>query len=105
SRAGDRHGRGPHGSQGTRRRPLAGRRVQPGIIWHFYQDHTRLQPDFNVRVVNRKLDMRQALDEVAQTFEAHDYAQYFWFPFNRDVTLQTSDVTGEPATWTRLHEW
>jgi hypothetical protein len=49
--------------------------------------------------------MRQAMDELAQTFEAHDYVQYFWFPFNKEVTLQTSDMTDEPATWTRFHKW
>lgn len=64
-----------------------------------------VQPTFNVRVVNRKLDMRRAMEEVADTFAAHDYAQYFWFPFNREVTLQTSDVTDEAATWTGAHQW
>ena len=76
-----------------------------GLFGIFTRITLALQPDFNVRVVNRKLDMRQAMEEVAHTFEAHDYAQYFWFPFNRDVTLQTSDVTSEPATWTRFHQW
>lgn len=55
--------------------------------------------------VNRKLDMRQAIDEAADTFEAHDYTQYFWFPFNREVTLQTSDVTDEAITWARSRQW
>jgi hypothetical protein len=49
--------------------------------------------------------MRQAIDEVAGVFDAHDYAQYFWFPFNREVTLQTSDVTDDPVTWTKAHQW
>jgi len=76
-----------------------------GLFGIFTRITLALQPDFRVRVVNRKLDMRQAMDELAETFEAHDYVQYFWFPFNREVTLQTSDVTDEPATWTRFHEW
>ena len=28
-----------------------------------------------------------------------------WFPFNREVTLQTSDVTDKPVTWTKFQEW
>jgi FAD/FMN-containing dehydrogenase len=76
-----------------------------GLFGIFTKITLALQPAFNVRVVNRKLDMRQAIDEAARTFEAHDYAQYFWFPFNQQVTLQTSDVTDEPATWTSAHQW
>lgn len=76
-----------------------------GLFGIFTKITLALQPNFNVRVVNRKLDMRQAIDGVARTFEAHDYAQYFWFPFNRQVTLQTSDVTDEPVTWTKAHQW
>lgn len=75
-----------------------------GLFGIFTKITLALQPDFNVRVTNHKLDMRQAMDEAAQTFEAHDYAQYFWFPFNREVTLQTSDVTSEPVTWTRFQQ-
>lgn len=75
-----------------------------GLFGIFTRITLTLQPAFNVRVVNRKVDMRQALDEVANTFEAHDYAQYFWFPFNREVTLQTSDVTDTPVTWTRADQ-
>lgn len=76
-----------------------------GLFGMFTKITLALQPAFNVRVVNRKIEMRQAIDEVARTFEAHDYAQYFWFPFNRQVTLQTSDVTDEPATWARADQW
>lgn len=76
-----------------------------GLCGIFTRITLALQPAFNVRVVNRKLDMRQAIDQVADTFEAHDYAQYFWFPFNRKVTLQTSDVTDEPVSWTRADQW
>lgn len=76
-----------------------------GLFGIFTRITLALQPAFNVRVVNRKLDMRQALDEVANTFAAHDYTQYFWFPFNREVTLQTSGVTDEPVTWTRSQQW
>src|SRR5262245_17083494 len=76
-----------------------------GLFGIFTKITLALQPAFNVRVVNRKLDMRQAMDEAAEVFAAHDYVQYFWFPFNREVTLQTSDVTDEPLTWTRFHEW
>jgi FAD/FMN-containing dehydrogenase len=75
-----------------------------GLFGIFTKITLALQPEFKVRVVNRKLEMRQALDECAATFEKHDYVQYFWFPFNREVTLQTSDVTDEPSTWTRFHE-
>ena len=76
-----------------------------GLFGIFTKITLALQPDFKLRVVNRKLDMRQAMDECAETFEAHDYVQYFWFPFNREVTLQTSDVTDEAVTWTGFHEW
>lgn len=76
-----------------------------GLFGIFTKITLALQPAFNVRVVNRKIEMRQAIDEVAHIFEAHDYAQYFWFPFNRQVTLQTSDVTDEPATWAKADQW
>lgn len=72
-----------------------------GLFGIFTKITLALQPTFNVRVVNHKIEMRQALDEVAAVFARHDYAQYFWFPFNREVTLQTSDVTDEPVTWTK----
>ena len=75
-----------------------------GLFGIFTKITLALQPDFRVKVVNRKLEMRKALDECADVFKTHDYAQYFWFPFNREVTLQTSDVTDEPATWTKFHE-
>lgn len=76
-----------------------------GLFGIFTRITLALQPAFNVRVTQRKLAMGQAMDELADTFAAHDYAQYFWFPFNREVTLQTSDVTGEAVTWTRAHQW
>jgi FAD/FMN-containing dehydrogenase len=76
-----------------------------GLFGIFTKITLALQPAFNVRVINRKLDMQQAINSVAHTFEAHDYAQYFWFPFNRQVTLQTSDVTGESVTWTKADQW
>lgn len=75
-----------------------------GLFGIFTKITLALQPTYNVRVINRKLPLRQAMDEAAQTFATHDYVQYFWFPFNREVTLQTSDVTGDPATWTRFHQ-
>ena len=74
-----------------------------GLFGIFTKITLALQPDFRVRVATRTLDARTALDDCAEVFERHDYAQYFWFPFNRDVTLQTSDVTDEPATWTAFH--
>lgn len=75
-----------------------------GLFGIFTKITLSLQPAFNVRVTNHKIEMRQAIDEVAQTFEAHDYAQYFWFPFNHKVTLQTSDVTDEAVTWRNSHQ-
>jgi FAD/FMN-containing dehydrogenase len=75
-----------------------------GLFGVFTKITLALQPAFNVRVVNQKLGMQQAIDQVAETFAAHDYAQYFWFPFNREVTLQTSDVTDDPITWTRAQQ-
>lgn len=76
-----------------------------GLFGIFTKITLALQPAFNVRVINQKVEMRQAIRDVARTFAAHDYAQYFWFPGNRDVTLQTSDVTSAPPTWTRAHQW
>ncbi|MEI7771806.1 MAG: FAD-binding protein [Chloroflexales bacterium] len=76
-----------------------------GLFGVFTKITLALQPAFNVRVTQRKIPMRQAMDELADTFAAHDYAQYFWFPFNQEVTLQTADVTNEPRTWTRAHQW
>ena len=76
-----------------------------GLFGVFTKITLALQPTFNVKVVQQKLDMRQAMDHLAETFAAHDYVQYFWFPVNRDVTLQTSDVTEEPSTRTQFHEW
>jgi hypothetical protein len=76
-----------------------------GLFGIFTKITLALQPTFHVKVVNQKLEMRQAMDKLAETFAAHDYVQYFWFPFNKEVTLQTSDVTDEPATRTRFHEW
>lgn len=75
-----------------------------GLFGIFTKITLALQPDFKVKVVNRKLEARTALDDCAEVFRRHDYAQYFWFPFNREVTLQTSDVTNEPPTWTKFHE-
>ena len=76
-----------------------------GLFGIFTKITLALQPAFNVKVVNQKLEMRQAIEKVAETFEAHDYVQYFWFPFNQEVTLQTADVTDEPVTWTKFHEF
>lgn len=72
-----------------------------GLFGVFTKITLSLQPDFKVRVVNQKIERRRAIDDVGRVFASHDYAQYFWFPFNLDVTLQTSDVTTDPATWTR----
>ncbi|MFN8517297.1 MAG: D-arabinono-1,4-lactone oxidase, partial [Chloroflexia bacterium] len=43
----------------------------------------------------------QALAEMDRVFHDNDYAQYFWFPFNRQVTVQTANVTADPPTWTK----
>jgi FAD/FMN-containing dehydrogenase len=75
-----------------------------GLFGIFTKITLALQPDFKVKVLQKKLDERTALDDCAEVFERHDYVQYFWFPFNREVTLQTSDKTDEPATWTKFHE-
>jgi FAD/FMN-containing dehydrogenase len=71
-----------------------------GLFGIFTRITLSLQPVFNVRVRNRKVAMQQALEEMDRVFHAHDYAQYFWFPFNRTVTVQTADVTDDPITWT-----
>jgi L-gulono-1,4-lactone dehydrogenase len=76
-----------------------------GLFGVFTRITLALQPAFNVRVTQRKIAMRQAMDELAGTFANHDYAQYFWFPFNQEVTLQTADVTDEPVNWTQVHQW
>jgi FAD/FMN-containing dehydrogenase len=76
-----------------------------GLFGVFTKITLALQPDFKVKVVNKKMEMRKALDGCAEVFKKHDYAQYFWFPFNRNVTLQTADVTDEPATWTKFHKF
>ena len=58
---------------------------------------------FTVRVVEKKINLQQALLDSPQTFLNHDYCQYFWFPFNDRVILQTSDITEDTPTWTRRH--
>lgn len=63
-----------------------------------------LQPMANVRVVNRRVDMREAISEVGTAFAAHDEVQYFWFPFNDTLMLQVTDTTTEPVTRKRRHE-
>lgn len=59
-----------------------------------------LEKMFNVRVVEKKVDMTQALAKTPQTFRKHDYCQYFWFPYNDKLILQTSDITTDAPTWT-----
>lgn len=76
-----------------------------GLFGIFTKITLALQPEFKVRVTNQKLEMKQAMENVAEIFAKHDYVQYFWFPFNKDVILQTSDVTNERTTWTQLHEF
>ncbi|HWE60647.1 MAG TPA: D-arabinono-1,4-lactone oxidase [Chloroflexota bacterium] len=75
-----------------------------GLCGIFTKITLNLTPLFHVRVVNRSISMQTALAEVAATFARHDYAQYFWFPFNSTVTLQTADVTAAPLTWTRANQ-
>lgn len=58
---------------------------------------------FKVRVVEKKINLQEALLDSPQTFLNHDYCQYFWFPFNDRVVLQTSDITDDAPTWTRRH--
>lgn len=60
-----------------------------------------LVPMFQVKVMNHQLEMDAALAGMSQRYADHDYTQYFWFPFNRTVTLQTADVTNDPLTWTK----
>jgi FAD/FMN-containing dehydrogenase len=68
-----------------------------GVITRITLD---LRPMFNVRVVDRKVDMDRVLADFPNVFRAHDYAQLFWFPFNRRVLLQVADVTSAAPTWT-----
>lgn len=58
---------------------------------------------FNVRVIEKKIDRVQALAETPTTFLKHDYCQYFWFPYNDKVLLQTADITTQTPTWTPFH--
>ncbi|MBL7813929.1 MAG: FAD-binding protein [Saprospiraceae bacterium] len=60
---------------------------------------------FHVRVVEKKIDMAQALAETPTTYLKHDYCQYFWFPYNDKLILQTSDITTAPTTWRPFNTW
>ena len=55
--------------------------MQPGTIRHFHQDHARASSRTSMCESSiEKLDMRQAIGRrPPRSFEAHDYAQYFWF--------------------------
>ncbi|MFN8541273.1 MAG: FAD-binding protein [Thermomicrobiales bacterium] len=72
-----------------------------GLFGIFTKITLAVEPAFNVRVSSRRQDARQALAEMDRVFHANDYAQYFWFPFNRQVTVQTANVTDDPPTWTK----
>jgi FAD/FMN-containing dehydrogenase len=50
-----------------------------GLFGIFTKITLALQPDFKVKVVNQKLEMRQALEDCVEVFNQHDYVQYFWF--------------------------
>lgn len=75
-----------------------------GLFGIFTRITLALQPAFNVRVVNQPQPLEEALGGIERALTGHDYAQFFWFPHNRDATLQTGDVTDAPPTWTRAHE-
>jgi UDP-N-acetylenolpyruvoylglucosamine reductase len=59
-----------------------------------------LVPMFNVHVSTTNVPKEQALEQMGEIFNSHDYAQFFWFPFTDDIQVQVSDVTDEPSNWT-----
>lgn len=59
----------------------------------------QLSPMFLVRVVNKKVTATEMLDNVETYIRNYDYWQVFWFPFNENVLVQTSEkVENVPTT-------
>lgn len=64
-----------------------------------------LVPMFRVHVVNHRLEVDAALAQMPTVYAEHEYAQYFWFPFNHTVILQTADRTTAASTWTTAKQY
>lgn len=75
-----------------------------GVCGVFTKITLNLVPMFHVQVINHCLEMEAALAGMPSVYANHDYVQYFWFPFNRTVTLQTADITKAPRTWTKAKQ-
>ena len=55
---------------------------------------------FKVRVVNKKIDIDLAMKQFHDTIADNQYTQYFWFPYNYRLLLQTVNVTDDEPNWT-----
>jgi FAD/FMN-containing dehydrogenase len=58
------------------------------------------EPEFKLVATDTgKVTVEEALDQVQDLFEAHDYLEYFWYPFNDKVWVKTWDrVSGAAAS-------
>jgi hypothetical protein len=71
----------------------------------------RIVPTFNVRLVDRKLDVDELLTRLHELVPAHEYFDIFWFPGSRQAWLRTWDRVDAPASrrmptapWSLVHE-
>jgi len=65
-----------------------------GVI---YSITYKVEDMYNVHVINKKYDMKQAIEDGKKWVTDNECIQFFWMPFNTEVWIQTANRTKKPS--------
>lgn len=71
---------------------LRAAQVNLGVLGIIINVTFQCEPEFKLIATDTgKVTVREALEEVQNLYESHDYLEYFWYPFNDKVWVKTWD--------------
>lgn len=71
---------------------LRAAQVNLGVLGIIINVTFQCEPEFKLVATDTgKVTVQEALDRVQDWYEAHDYLEYFWYPFNDTVWVKTWD--------------
>jgi L-gulonolactone oxidase len=87
-------------------------RVSLGALGMIHTVTFQCVKEFKLQAVDEKGDMKTTIDNIKGLVEGHDYAEVFWVPFSRNVSVKKWDKVSwatpnrnGPSAWSDFMEW
>jgi L-gulono-1,4-lactone dehydrogenase len=78
---------------------MSAARLGLGLFGVIARIKLRVVPLYRVQQTDRRMPIRDMLEQLPELIAAHDSVELYWFPFNRDMWIRTVDRTLAPRTF------